>query len=333
MKRTGFFIFAFWLLLMADAGVCFSIADRIALEARDFPGRIGLCARHLGTGEEIHYRSSERFPTASSIKTCIMAEFFCQQAEGLISLDDPCVILEEEKIGGSGTLQDATGEVKTDYRKMIELMITISDNTATNECIDGIGGLWDGIYAMNGRMKRYGLHQTNLLNKMMWYKTKTRSPDSLRYGVGVSSPVDMVLLYERLYRGLIVDRAASDAMLDVLKRQKYHSMIPGQLPGDTIPPIVVAHKTGSVGDAVGTRGLFTRPGGLGHRAVADGTDEAQWQRMLAGQEPLGIPSVRSDWPGEKAAVEKLRLYPACVRLLLYRRGVLIPLDPPLFYPL
>jgi beta-lactamase class A len=306
MKRTGFFVFALGLLLMADAGDCFSIADRIALEAENFQGRIGLCARHLGSGEEIHYRSSERFPTASAIKTCIMAEFFCQQAEGLISLDDPCVVLEEEKIGGSGTLQDATGEVKADYRQMIELMITISDNTATNECIDGIGGLWDGIYAMNGRMKRYGLHQTKLLNKMMWYKTKTRSPDSLRYGVGVSSPVDMVLLYERLYRGLMVDRAASDAMLDVLKRQQYRSTIPGRLPKDTIPPIVVAHKTGSVGDAVVDAGIvYTPRGDWAIELFADGTAEAQWQRMLAGEEPMGIPSVRSDWPGEEAAVEKL----------------------------
>jgi hypothetical protein len=51
--------------------------------------------------------------------------------------------------------------------------------------------------------------------------------------------------------------------------------------------------------------VYTPRGDWAIELFADGTAEAQWQRMLAGEEPMGIPSVRSDWPGEEAAVEKL----------------------------
>jgi len=185
-------------------------------------------------------------------------------------------------------------------------MITISDNTATNEVVDGIGGLWDGIYAMNERMRTFGLKHTKLMNKMMWFKTKTKTDDSLRYGVGVTTPEDQVLLYEKIHRGRIVDSSACNEMLAVLKRQKYHSMIPGQLPLKEIPELWVAHKTGSVGDAVCDAGIVHTPKGDYTIAVfADGTDEIEWQEMLAGKRDRGIPGTRKDWPGEKAAIEKL----------------------------
>jgi len=300
-----------WLTLMGGVFcgggiVQADVFGQIESETGNFPGRIGLCARHLETGEEIHFHSTEKYPTASSIKTALMVELFLQQAEGRISLDDPCVVLDEEKVGGSGILQNATGSIDSTYRGMTERMITISDNTATNEVVDGIGGLWDGILAMNERMRVLGLQHTKLLNKMMWYKTKTRSLDSLRYGVGVSTPEDQVLLYERIYRGLIVNRTVCDEMLVVLGRQKHTSMIPARLPFEEVPDLHVAHKTGSVGDAVVDAGIvFTPRGDWAIALFADGTDETQWQRMLAGEIELGIPPTRKDWPGEKAALEKL----------------------------
>jgi len=292
--------------LASEASSSAGVLERIAAEAEDFPGRLGVCARHLDTGEEIRFRAQEKFPTASAIKTAVMVEFFRQQAEGRISLDDPCVVLDSEKVGGSGTLQDATGPVESTYREMIELMITISDTTAPNVVVAGIGGLWDGIHAMNNRLETLGLKHTRLLNKMMGFKTKTKSPDSLRYGVGVTTPEDQVMLYERIYRGQIVDRATCDAMLDILKKQKYHSMIPGQLPMKEIPEIWVAHKTGSVGDAVIDAGIVHTPkGDYAIALFADGTDDVQWQEMLAGKREKGIPGTREDWPGGSAAMKKL----------------------------
>ncbi len=300
-----------WLTLLFSAVVALpalpgDLEESIAAEADQFAGRIGVCARHLGTGEEIRVRAEEKFPTASAIKTAVMVEFFCQQAEGKVSLDDPCVVLDEEKVGGSGSIQEATGPVESTYREMVELMITISDNTATNEVIDGVGGLWDGIYAMNKRLETFGLKHTLLLNKIMSFKTKTKSHDSLRYGVGVTTPEDQVLLYERIYRGQIVDRATSDEMLAVLKRQKYRSMIPAQLPLAATAEIWVAHKTGSVSDAVCDAGIVhTSQGDYAIALFADGTDEEEWQEMLAGKREMGIPGTRGDWPGGKAASAKL----------------------------
>jgi|GEM_PF-664836 len=306
-KRTDFrVVLLFGAVVLWAPLCCGGVLEELIAEARDFPGRIGVCARHLGTGEEIHLLAQEKFPTASSIKTAIMLEFFYQQAEGKVALDDPCVVLDEEKVSGSGTLQDATGPVESTYREMIELMITISDNTATNEVIDGVGGLWDGIHALNNRLETLGLRHTRLMNKLMSFETKTRTPDSLRYGVGVTTPADQVTLYTQIYRGEVINRAACDEMLAVLKRQKHRSMIPRLLPFEETPELWVAHKTGSVSDAACDAGIVHSPGGDYVIALfADGTDEAEWQEMLAGEREMDIPGTRKDWPGVSAATQKL----------------------------
>ncbi len=295
----------FWGFLLAGPAVA-DVQEAIRQEEQDFGGRLGVCARRLDTGEEIRYRAGQKFPTASSIKTAVMMEFFIQQAQGKVDLDDPTVVLPSEMVGGSGDLQAATGPVRTDYRDIIEKMITISDNTATNEAVDAVGGLWDGIYRMNERLRTFGLKNTRLLNKMMWFKTKTQSPDSLRNGVGVTTPEDMALLYELIAKGEIVNRETSEEMIAILKRQKYNSIIPGQLPMEEIPEIGVAHKTGSVGNAVIDAGIVSTPKFDYVIALfADGTDEEQWQRMLAGREPMAIPGDNENWPGVSAASKKL----------------------------
>lgn len=254
-----------------------SIQERLETEIASYPGRIGICARHLETGEEIRIRADEKFPSASVIKTPVMVEFFIQQAEGKVHLDDTYIVKDEDKVGGSGTIQNVTGEVELTFREAIELMITVSDNTTTNVVIDGIGGLWEGIHAMNRRMEELGLKYTRLMNKMMSFKTKTNTPDSLRYGVGVTTPEDQALLYELIYRGKIVNEEVSNSMLEVLLRQKYNSIIPGELPQEDDAGIQVAHKTGSIENAVLDAGIVLTPRGNYVIALfADGTEHPDW---------------------------------------------------------
>jgi len=153
---------------------------------------------------------------------------------------------------------------------------------------------------------KYRLKNTRLLNKMMWFKTKTQSPDSLRNGVGVTTPEDTALLYERIAQGEITNRDTCDQMIAILKRQKYNSIIPGQLPMEEVPGIEVAHKTGSVGNAVIDAGIVSTPKFDYVIALfADGADEEQWQRMLASREPMAIPGDNENWPGVSAASRKL----------------------------
>ncbi len=219
-----------------------------SLEAR-FGGHLGVMARNLRTGEEISYNSDERFPTASVIKLPIMIAFFDQVQQGKISGREKITFTEEEKKPGSGILQYLNAGDMITLLDAVRLMILLSDNTATNLVIDHLGNSHDEqMDAVNKTMVGLGLKNTRLLNRLYSWQTKKTTPESIRYGIGVSTPADMNTLLEMIYRRTLVDSAASEKMLEILKAQFYSDMIPRYLPSWECKYLSVAHKTGSVNE-------------------------------------------------------------------------------------
>ncbi len=215
--------------------------------AGTFGGRIGIAAKNLHTGDSLFINAYDKFPTASAIKLPIMAEYFYQIAEGKISGEQIAALTDSNKWGGSGILQYFAGSSPIKLADAAMLMITLSDNTATNLVIDALGRTHEEkLVAVNDRMLKLGLQNTRLLNKVMSWKTKKNSPESLRYGIGVSTPHDMILLLEKMWRGELINPAASKHMIEILSRQQYNSMIPRLLPFESTDSLIVAHKTGSV---------------------------------------------------------------------------------------
>ena len=68
-----------------------------------------------------------------------------------------------------------------------------------------------------------------------------KKPGNDRWGTGRSCPRDMVLLLERLYRGELVSKAASQEMIAVLKRQHDHTGV-----GRDMNNTVIASKSGAL---------------------------------------------------------------------------------------
>jgi len=224
-----------------------ALLDSLASLADLYGGRIGIAAKNLSTGEMLALNADAKFPTASAIKLPVMVEYFYQVAEGRLRPEQQVVLADSNKWGGSGVLQYFRGESKLKLADAVTLMIILSDNTATNLVIDALGpALPASLQAVNRRMEGLGLKNTRLLNKVMSWATKTDSPESLRYGIGVSTPADMVLLLEKMARGELVNRQASEEMIDILARQQYNSMLPRYLPFEDVQDLRVAHKTGSV---------------------------------------------------------------------------------------
>jgi beta-lactamase class A len=133
----------------------------------------------------------------------------------------------------------------------MHLMIVVSDNTATNLILDRIGG-----NAVNVRMAQLGLKQTAVMRKIMQTRLfpgtnanpqpegvtdEGRKPGNDRWGTGRSCPRDMVAILEKLYRGELVSKAASDEMISVLKRQHDHDSI-----GRDMKNTVIASKSGAL---------------------------------------------------------------------------------------
>ncbi|MCF7801668.1 MAG: serine hydrolase [Candidatus Marinimicrobia bacterium] len=208
-------------------------------------GIFGIYAKNLETGEVINYNGSEVLPTASAIKLPILTEFYHQVAQGKLNPLTTTQLTDQRKWGGSGILQYYSGKVPVRLEDAARLMIILSDNTATNLVLDALGTTHSQrLVAVNDYMTTLGLKNTRLLNRLMDWSTKTDSPESLRFGIGMSTAEDMGLLLERIVNQEVADSVGCDKMLEMLGEQFYSDIIPRFLPPDA--NIRVHHKTGSV---------------------------------------------------------------------------------------
>jgi len=173
-----------------------------------FTGVLGVAAIDLETGRAFGYNADSVFPQASVIKIPILIGMFQAQHEGRLRLSDSIKLDPAESVGGSGHLQFALrkGPVTLTLRELIAAMMHDSDNTATNKCIS-----LAGMDYINRSVTAAGARETRLQRKMMDPAAALRNEEN------ISTPNDMAHLMEGLYRGAIVDRAASEEMIGIMK--------------------------------------------------------------------------------------------------------------------
>lgn len=171
--------------------------------------------------------------SASMIKVFIMAAVMEKVKRGEIDLDEIFTLNDGDKVDG-GIMQDYPSGSELTLRKLIELMITHSDNTATNIIIEHVG-----MSAINDYIKRHGYGDTILRRKMMDF-------DAARAGrENISSVRDLGKIFTRLYNRECVGNPYDKIMLEFLAKQTDNVCLPEALPDKKI-----AHKTG------GLDGLF-----------------------------------------------------------------------------
>jgi beta-lactamase class A len=136
------------------------------------------------------------------------------------------------------------------------LMIILSDNTATNLILDRINirRVWD-------KMEALGLPHTKVHSKTFLRMTSIAMDSSVKYGLGVTTPNEMARLFGLLAEGKAVTPAADSAMLDILANNA-----DGEQMQRYVERLTVPHKTGST-DSVRTECALFR---LQSRVVACG---------------------------------------------------------------
>jgi len=235
---------------------------------RDFQGELGFVIKDLRSGQAIVHRPDKRFPSASMVKVPIMAACYKAAEEGRISLTDDMTLKRTDKAPGSGTLRAAPPGTSVTVEKLIELMITDSDNTAANMLIDLLGLEYIGV-----AFKDFGLDQTNLSRKMMDFRSRARGIENY------TTPRDMAEILEEIYRRTCVSPQASEKCLACLKGQKVNDRIPRYLPRK----VLVAHKTGLENKVCHDAGIvFTDKGDVLICVLTDGdTGAIIAKRMIA----------------------------------------------------
>ena len=211
--------------------------------AKDLPKlKPGVFLVDLDTGNYVDIQGQEAVPAASTIKLPILVSFFQAVDEGRIRLDEVLTMEEKHVAKGSGELQDKPVGSKFTALETAVLMITNSDNTATNMLIDRLGG----IESLNQQFASWQLKQTQMQNIL---------PDL--EGTNKTSARDLVNLMADINQGKLVSLKSRDFMLRIMQQTRNRSLLPRGL-GDGA---FIAHKTGNIDSVSGDVGLIDMPNG------------------------------------------------------------------------
>jgi beta-lactamase class A len=198
---------------------------------RNLDGVLAVAILDLSTGQKYLFHADEVLPTASSIKIAILAELYHQAQQGKLKLTDLYTLQQNDLVGGSGIAEALTpGTTRLTIRDVAALMISVSDNSATNIIIDRVG-----MENVNALLDSLGLTHTRLRRKMMDLKAAGEGREN------VASTRELMLLLEALYRGKVLSKQFTDDFFKLLSIHK-ESYIPRELPED----LRVANKPGEL---------------------------------------------------------------------------------------
>jgi beta-lactamase class A len=240
------------LSLAPSAAPSDTTALRHALEKllRGYPGTAGVSVRNLRTGEAVSIRGGETYPSASLVKVPVLVALLDEVARGSIRLDERTSMIARDRVGGSGVLQMMAPGLQLTVEDAAWLMITISDNTATNLLLDKIN-----IRTVWTKMEALGLPHTKIHSKTFIRATSVAMDSSVKYGLGVAVPDEMVRLFALLHEGRAVSPAMDSLALAMLRGNQDATKLARWLP-DTI---AVAHKTGEVDASRNDCGIIYGP--------------------------------------------------------------------------
>jgi beta-lactamase class A len=201
-----------------------------------YKGTVGISVRNLATGEQVSIRGGETFPTLSLIKVSVLVTLMDEVDKGRVRLDERVAMIDRDKVGGTGVLQYLSSGTMPTMEDLAWLMITLSDNTAANLLLDKLD-----IRTVGVKMEALGLPHSKIFAKTFHRETSI-APDSSRlYGLGVTTPDEMVQLFALLYQGKAVSPALDSLSLRMLFANQDDRMMTRWLPGN----VRVEHKTGT----------------------------------------------------------------------------------------
>jgi beta-lactamase class A len=252
-------------------------------------GRIGVAAIHLETGREAYLNPDESFPMASTYKVPIAVQLLTRVDRGEVLLSDMVEVQREDLHPGSGTiarLLDDPGVVLS-LHNLLELMLLISDNSATDLTLRLAGGG----SAVTERVRSLGvegirvdrptsvligdwtgvdLPEHGRVSPEEWQELRDAVAAESRAEAAEtfasdprdrSTPRAMAHLLRRIWDREAVSPESAELLIDVLRRVETGT---GRIKGLLPPNTTVAHKTGTIGGTTNDVGIIYLPGEAGH---------------------------------------------------------------------
>jgi beta-lactamase class A len=194
------------------------------------------------TGKFVDVDGRRAYSAASMIKLPILVRLMQGLDQGLVKFDQKLTIRKDLIGGGSGFLQWRKPGTQISLEETAQLMMTHSDNTATNMVIDVLGGK----EVFNTEFAKWGLANTKINN---WL------PDLA--GTNTTSPYDLALVLGRVEKGELLKPESRAWVFRTLEHNHIRTLLPRGVPAGTR----IADKTGDIGKLVGDAGLITTKDG------------------------------------------------------------------------
>ncbi len=260
------------------------IAQKLEKVAQGLVGHIGVAAQEIGSGESITVNGDETFVMASTYKVAIAVTLLDRVDKGQIKLSDLIDLPQEEMVVGTNAIAESYVHpgVQFSVANLIEVMITESDNTATDFCLELAGGP----EAVTKKLRSLGITDLRVdratseilrdfygLPDKAFFPVVTKAiaddPTLLlkmtqpnmefeKDPRDQSTPKAMLQLLLAIESGKGLSVKSREFLLATMSRTRTG---PGRLKGLLPKGTPVAHKTGTIGGVANDVGFITLPDG------------------------------------------------------------------------
>ena len=198
-----------------------------------FHGDVSLYVKNLNTGRVVDINADSLRPTASMVKIPILIGIMDKINRGELGFHQQITYSDSLLYPGVDILGSFKNGEKIELGKLLMLMLTMSDNTASRylQMLAGTGT------RINAILDSLGFAQTRVNSK-----TPGREAIWEKYGWGQTTAREMATLLEHIYRGKIISPAASSRMVRLINRNYWDAEAVSQVP----PYATVFSKSGAL---------------------------------------------------------------------------------------
>jgi beta-lactamase class A len=262
--------------------------------AKTDAGVVGVAVEHLETGRKAAVRGGEWFPQASVRKLPVALAVLSRVERGEENLERVIELKPSDLRVGAGLLGGEwdQGVRKFSLRRLLELSLILSDNTAYDATVKAAGG----IAAVQQKLREWGLPEVDVsrdslqlfpayngvapvapaddltLDKLNKIAQNASAEQKKAAQIKLESdrrdsatPNGMNLLLGKLWRHELLKPATTAVLLNLMRRTETGA---GRLKGALPAGAEVAHKTGTFARSCNDVGIVTLPAGKGHLAVS-----------------------------------------------------------------
>lgn len=193
-------------------------------------------------GKYVDINGEKIYPAASVIKIPVLISLFKTIESEKFSINDTMTLTEYYRSPGSGSLQYSAQGTELSIDNLARLMITESDNTATNMLMSKIGSM----SSVNDDIRKWGLKNT---------RVSTWLPDL--NGTNHTTTKDLTTMLYNLDNESFLSLNSRADIFDYMGHVKNNKLLAAGIPSTAS----IAHKTGDIGSMLGDAGIIYSPNG------------------------------------------------------------------------